>query len=221
MHFALTQAANTISMYGYTLAATGLDTPLVNLDGGAEKVRGEATASIDEINEVLRKINEHDILGIVKSAGTATDRFIGWADSTIDNPKQAIQLLVQYALGQGESALLELLLRPLVEHYLANGEMSGAEYLDSFRIITPLEFYDFTLPKYIPAAPGQKVGSVTTVPFNDSILLNKDGNVWITVRYDVEYSFMGLPLPFEPKLGIVQSVMTKMWRSGSGDGYED
>jgi hypothetical protein len=52
-----------------------------------------------------------------------------------------------------------------------------------------------------------------------SALLDSDGNVRLTVQYEVEYTFGGLPLPFTPTLKITQTAVTKAWLNGSGKGY--
>jgi hypothetical protein len=222
MHYALTQSANTLSLYGYALHATGLDAPLIHLASGAESVRREANASIDEVNDVLENINSLNLPGLARSAGTATDRFSSWADDTRENPQQTLQLLLQYALQEGAGFGFEQLLRPLLAHHLANGEMSGDAYLRSVGVdgTDSLEFYTLSMPGYTPAGEGETVGSLTGLPGDDSALLDGNANVKIVVQYEMEYDFMGLPLPFEqPKLKVTQSVMTKMWLGGRGEGY--
>lgn len=210
IHYALTQTANTLSMYGYVLNVTGMDNSLMNIAGGAAKVQSEIDAQMDDINEVFSHINELDLDGVQKSSASAGDRFARWADNTRENPKETLQLIAQYGLHNGESALLEQLLRPLMIHYLSNGSMSGEEYLRSMRINDSLEFYDFAI--FGPASTG---GGLLA----DSVLLDENGQVRLTVQYEVDYSFLGLPLPFEPKLKITQSAMTGMWLGGSGEGY--
>ena len=219
MNYAITQTANSLSMYGYVLNVVGLDKTLMNVNSGANVVSGEINSAVGEINDVLGSINSLDLKGVKKNAGTAKERFGSWTDSTKENPKQTIQLIVQYGLNEGEKAIFEQMLRPLMLHYLANGDMSGEDYLKSMRVNGDLEFYDFSMVGMAPAGSGALVGSVTGLADNDSILLDEAENVKITVRYEVDYSFMGLPLPFDAKLKITQSVITKMWLGGSGDGY--
>ena len=221
VHYALTQTANTLSMYGYVLNVLGMDKALMNIDKGAGTVRNEINTSIDEINEVLGEVNNLSLSGVQKSAGTVMDRFEGWASSTSENPKQTLQLIAQFGLGEITSAGLALGLWPLMLRYLANGSLSGEEYLASARI-DKLEFYSFRLPSYTPAEEGELVGSFDGIADSNSALLDQNGNVKLTVQYEVEYSFFGLKIPWgegNPTLKISQSVMTKMWLGGSGEGY--
>jgi hypothetical protein len=227
VHYALTQSANTLSMYGYVLNVVGADSFMMQSSARAQEVRQGANASIDDINAVLNKINDPDILGVVNSAGTAANNIGGQVNNVLENPTQAIQSLVHYALGEVGSAAFEQLLRPLVAYHLSNGDMSGDEYLRSVGVegVDSLQFHSWesALPGYIPPGQGQYVGTITTIPDDNSILLNGSGNVKITVQYEMAYSFMGLDalMPFEPKLKITQSVMTKMWLGGRGKRYED
>ena len=226
MHYAMTQTANTLSMYGYMLHVAGMDEPMINAAKGAQYVQSEANGVIDEINGVLDGINNFGLTGIQKSGEAAVDRISGWVDNTRENPKQTLQLLAQYAMREVGSAGFELILRPLMEHHLSNGEMNADEYLRSVGVdgVDSLEFYTLSTPGYSPAGGREIVGSFTGIPADDSILLDGDGNVKITVQYDMKYSFMGLNklLPFEePKLRITQSVMTKMWLGGWGEGYNE
>ena len=96
-------------------------------------------------------------------------------------------------------------MKAMVGRYLSNGAMTGDEFLKAFGVeegLDGLTFYDF-----------DGAG-------NDSILLDADGNVKLAVRYEVNYTFGALPLPFEPSLKISQVVKTKAWLGGSGEGYQ-
>ena len=222
VHYALTQTANTLSVYSYLLYITGLDIPLISIADGEAKVRSEANASIAEINDVLSEINNFSPSGVSKSTGTVGDRFESWADNIEDNSVGAIQLIGKYALSEISSAVFGTLLEQLVEYYLANGDMNGEEYLRSVRINSPLRFHSLSGPGVTPPAAGELVGTLSALPADDSVLYNEHGDIKITVQYDVDYSFMGMQLPWPgdpPKLIITQSVMTKMWRGGSGEGY--
>jgi len=225
MHYAMTQAATTLSMYGYVLNVIGVDEFLIGNNAKAEDVREGINNTINDINEVLANINKLDLPGVANSAGTVMINASGQVNSTFDNPKAAINNLANYALSQGMSFGFEQLLKPLIGYHLANGNMNGDEYLRSVGVdgVDSLVFYTFSLPGYVPPSEGELVGSISGLPADDSVLLNKDGNVRITVQYEMEYSFMGLNsiLPFEPKLKVTQSVMTKMWLSGSGEGYKE
>jgi len=225
MHYALTQTANTLSMYGYILHVTNIDGFMMGVQTGADTVNSEANQLIDDINEVLSGINNLDLAGIQKGAEGVQGRVGSWVVNTIKDPICAIQIIMQYGLSELESAGFELILRELMKYYLSNGDMDGDEYLKSVGINSDLEFYTFSLPGYVPAQPGQSVGSVTNIPDDNSVLLDANGNVRITVQYKIDYWFYGLQLPFSdsdniPRLSMVQSVITKMWLGGSGDGYK-
>jgi len=219
MQYAITETAKALSMYGYILHITGADQTLIGIGAGAEEVKSGVNAEIDDINNVLENINNLNLAGAVGSAGSATERLIDWSDSIGADPKNAILCIIKYAANEIGSELFgDLVLKPLVIHYLSNGDMSGDEYLKSVRINEDLQFYSlFTMPGYIPAGPGLTFGTITGLPDNNSVLLDGSGNVKITVQYEIEYSFFGLRLPWGdsmPKLKITQSALTKMWLGG-------
>jgi hypothetical protein len=123
-----------------------------------------------------------------------------------------VGLIASYAAEELRSKLFEELVRPLVGRYLANGDMSGDEYLRSVRVVnrdssaaglSALEFYN--------------AGNLGT---GNSVLIDMDGNVKLIVTYEVEYTFGALPLPFGPTLQITQTAVTKAWTNGSGEGYQ-
>ena len=201
MHFALTQTANMLSKYGYVLHVTGLDERFMSVDATRADVNADIGRVRADIEQVFTGIS--DLGATFGGVQNTVNQAEGWIEGFADNPAGAIQVLTQYAMGELGGAGFELMLRGLVTHYLRNGEMSGAEYLLSVGITEPLQFYAFSL--------GSSDGN--------SVLLDRNGNVRITVQYYIDYSFMGLRLPFEPRLRVTQSVMTKMWLGGSGTGY--
>ena len=224
MHYAMTQTANTLSMYGYVLNVSGADGFLISNAAVAENVRQGANTSIDDINNVLNEINNLSISGVVSSAEIAAGNIGAQVDNVIENPVQAVQSVANYGLNQGMSFGFGEILKPLIGYHLANGDMSGDEYLRSVGVdgVESLSFFTLSAPGYTPAGKGQLVGTINGLPADDSALLDHNGNVRITVQYEMKYSFMGLDniMPFEPKLKITQSVMTKMWHGGRGERYE-
>jgi hypothetical protein len=89
--------------------------------------------------------------------------------------------------------------------------MTGDAYLRSVNVISSqtgargldaLEFFQYS-----------------NLGLGNSVLIDKDGNVNLTVEYEVEYKFGALPLPFQPTLRITQTAVTKAWLNGSGRGY--
>ena len=212
VHYALTQAANTLAMYSYALEVTGIAKGLSTLDNKANKVAREANAMRDDVTGVLSGIEAFsNIRGAADSGGAALNRALGWAEEAAGNPKEVLQLLMNYGLNEVRNQIFEELARPLVGRYLANGDMTGDQYLRSVRVVnssngkTGLEALEF-----------HKWGNLG---LGNSVLIDKDGNVKLTVHYEVEYRFGVLPLPFKPTLRITQTAVTKAWLNGSGKGY--
>jgi uncharacterized protein YoxC len=212
VHFALTQAAKTLSMYSYTLEVTGIANELTALDDKAYKVAREANAMRDDVNAVLRGIEGFsDISGAVDGAEAASKRIYGWGETAAGDPKAALQLLMSYGLNELRNRAFEELARPLVGRYLGNGDVTGDEYLRSVRVVNrhtgstgldALEFFQFS-----------------NLGLGNNVLIDRNGNVKLTVEYEVEYTFGALPLPFRPTLSITQTAVTKAWLNGSGKGY--
>ena len=216
IHYALTQAANTLSMYSYALEVMGVANELTALDGKAYKVGKEMNEMRDEINAVLAGINGFsDIRGAAERGEAAAGRAYGWGEEAVADPKGALQLLLNYGVNEIRGQLFEELARPLVGRYLANGDMTGDEYLKSVRVVktgsgggvcaeglAALQFHEWS---------GLGLGN--------SVMVDRNGNVVLTVHYEVEYTFGGLKLPFAPTLRITQTAVTKAWLNGSGKGY--
>lgn len=190
VHYALTQAANTLSMYCYTLEVTGVANDLTTLDNKAyivastaSKARSDVLGTLTELNSVL--------------------------DTGDLNP--ALQLLLNYGLNELRSKVFEEIAQPLVGRYLSNGSMTGDEYLIRAGVVnhsgkkTGLDALDFY--------------QLDSYGVGNAALIDRNGNVVLTVKYEIEYTFGGLKLPFEPTLRITQTVITKAWLNGSGKGY--
>jgi len=128
--------------------------------------------------------------GYDASAGT---RALSAAEELVGDPRTMVQNFANYGLGELRSLASEQLVRPLVGRYLANGEASGDEYLKSVKVVN--------------------------FNYRDCIIIDRNGNIKLTVDYEVEYTFGALRLPFGPTLKITQSVVTKALLGGSGAGY--
>ena len=181
VHNALTQAANTLSMYSYVLKETGAADALMALDSGAE----------GGINSVLNGI-EALSKGNGQGVGAAY-RVLNDAERAAGDPKAIVQDLANIGISGLQSLAVEQLARPLVGRHLANGELSGDQYLSNVRVV--------------------KFG------FSDCALVDGNGNVKLTVDYEIEYTFGALKLPFGPTLRVTQTAVTKAWLGGSGEGY--
>ena len=211
VHYALTQAANTLSMYCYTLEVTGIANDLTTLNNKANKVTKEADEMKADIFGVLDGINSLSFGNVRVHGEAVVNRANGWGEDIIANPKETLQTLLNFGLDElRNAATAQLLVRPLVGRYLSNGDMTGDEYLRRGHVVDGLDglvFYDFDL------------FSLNSWGENDSILIDRNGDIKIVVRYEIEYRFGSLPLPFEPKLKVTQTVKTKAWLNGSGEGY--
>jgi len=184
VHNALTQAANTISMYSYALHASGMSENIITLNK-------KASASQENINAVFSGIE-----ALSKGNGFDSDnagKIFETAQSAAGDPKAAIQSILNYGAAEMYNRASAALIRPLIGRYLANGSMSGDEYLSSVRV------KDFDL--------------------NQCVIIDRNGNIKISADYEIEYTFGALRLPFGPGLRVNQTVITKAWLGGSGEGY--
>ena len=214
VHYAMTQAANTLSMYSYTLEVLGIAKDLTALDNKAYKVTDEVHGMIDDINGALNGLESMSgVWGAIESGGNAIDRAVGWGEKVVSDPKDVLKNLMSYTLDELRNKALEELSRPLIGRYLANGSMSGDAYLRNAGVvntsgsetligINALDFYQ-----------------IDNFGRGNSVLIDRDGNVKLTVEYEILYTFGSLPLPFKPTLHITQTVITKAWLNGSGKGY--
>ncbi len=213
IHYALTQAANTLSMYSYSLKVVGADSISKTVAGESEKVRAEANAFKEDVNAVLNELQSlsPDRDKIVSSGEAAADRANDWTESIADDPDAAVKLMMNYAVGEVTNMAFSEAVQALVGRYLANGDMSGDEYLKSVNVIKGLKGLDFY--------GGFNLFDLDDTGGNSSVLLDERGDVKLIVRYEIEYKFGALPLPFKPKLKVTQIAKTKAWLSGRGKGY--
>lgn len=235
IHYAMTQAAETVSMYCYTLDVIGAAGHIKNNAAQAEEVRQTADGVKENINEVIDGIYALAGAGSLQEVSDAGDKIIAGAENTgssvygivenaVEKPEEAIRYLLNYGLNESGSAIFGALMRPLIGRYLSNGSMTGDDYLNSVHVIgglNGLEPYHFNL---ISTRQDTDGNIYLQTGEQNSTLLDSNGYVWINVRYYVDYTFGALPLPFkgEPitKLEINQTVVTKAWLSGNGDGYK-
>ena len=221
VHYALTQAANTLSMYCYTLEVTGMADELIGISEEAARVRKEAGAMLREINSVRNGIGS--MLNLSNAAdddGDEEDLSPHLTEEAAGNPQEILELLLSYGIDEMRNMLFGAVARPVVGRYLANGDMSGDEYLRRAGVVNSrtgsrgldaLEFFRFDVAGMIDGGLFDGSGK--------SILLDENGNVKIVAEYEIAYTFGALPIPFGPTLRITQTVITKGWLSGSGAGY--
>lgn len=202
VHYALTQAAESVSLYSYTLEVTGISEHLKGNAAQAELVQAESDTFQANVNKLLSGLQTLSAGQTVEAGKAAAVQVKGWVDDTVQDPKQTIRLLLNYGLNKAGNAAYSELMRPLVGHYLTDGSLSGDEFLKAFHVSGGLEGLDFTAGKH------------------GSALMDSQGDVWLSVRYEIDYAFGALPLPFlEPTLQVEQTVKTKAWGSGKGEGY--
>lgn len=208
---AAAQAANTLSMYSYVLRSSGLDERVAAYPatGIAKPVPDGAEAYVDKIREGLGALN-----GLSMSSSITSGSF-HWEAVTVDfytdggdwgRPGAVFQMVADLGLGEMKNAGFYKLgtgAQRLLLHYLANGSATGEEYLDGFRVRIP-EVRGFMSP--------------FDNMLNASALIGLDGELRLTVSYDMDYTFFGLPLPIK-RLDLFHTVMTEPWLGGSGEGY--
>ena len=212
VHYALTQAANTLSVYSYTLEVLGVANDMTALSDKASRVAGEAGAMKSNVNSVLNGLDSiSGISGAAEGGAGAMTRVFGWGEETAGDPAAALGLLMNYGLDELRNKVFEELARPLVGRYLASADMTGDAYLRSAGVVNrhtgavgleALEFHDFR-----------------NFGLGNSVLIDSNGNVKLVVEYEILYTFGGLRLPFSPTLRITQTAVTKAWLNGSGAGY--
>jgi len=217
MHYALTQAANTLSMYCYVLEVLEVADKLEKLDEQASIVSGEASSMSQNIKDTVGGLGSLSSMGdAAAGAQAAVGKAQEWGKTFTNDPEGTSKLLLNYGLNEVKGQLVEELLRPLVGRYLANNDMSGGEYLTSVRVVRSEK--NSIVATGLDALEFHKWGNFGQ---GNSELINKDGNVKLVVDYEVEYTFGNLPLPFRPTLKITQTAVTKPWRNGSGKGYTE
>jgi hypothetical protein len=206
VHYALTQSAIALSIYGHILEATGQAEKIQAYDTPSSKTRQGTEAILEEIDSVLEGINSIS-RGFGKDVSISHSRTLGTGEDIADNLITIARLLIDYGDEAAASLVFEQLVRPLVGRYLSNGDLTGDEYLRSVNVVGGLNGLHFT--KYA-------IGS----PIGGSSILDANGNVRIIVTYDIEYTFGVLRLPFKtPLLRVSQAAVTGAWLNGRGEGY--
>ena len=184
IHNALTQTANSLSMYCYVLKVTGIADGLMTLDSQAS-VAGETITSVLTGIESLSK-------GGISGASEGI-RALSSAEIDVGDPKGIAQSLANYGINELRNHVSASLVEPMVMRYLATDEMTSEEYLRRARVVN----FELT----------------------ECVVIDQNGNVGITAEYEIEYTFGALRLPFGPTLRVTQTVVTKAWLGGSGEGY--
>jgi len=194
VHYAITQTAQTISMYSYIYEITG-NSGQVGVANANSALR---RAGVEELKTGMGAIAAAANIFSGDSQGGQGNTALDAASDLFSDPSALISMY----LGGGDKSVV---LRQLIGRYLRNGTMSGDQYLKFMGVsggINGLQImgYDYG-------------GGGANRPLVDS-----RGSITITVRYEVDYSFWGLPLPFS-KLSMTQSAATRAWLGGEGVRY--
>jgi hypothetical protein len=203
VHYALTQTAETLSMYSYAAEVTGVADVVSKLDSKAAQAQKKADDFKANIDGVMTGIQTFSFGDVGKNGEAALNTING----VIDDPKGTLQLILDYGADRVLDKLVQELIRPLFGRYLLNGELNGADYIKGVEA---------------PADASLKSSGVSNgisgFDFEKTNILGENGTIRIVVQYDVDYLFNALPLRFT-KLKITQIVETKAWLNGSGEGY--
>jgi len=216
VHYAITQAAETLSMYAYTLDAMGAADHLMASAGRADAVTAEAEQLVDNTNALFKAVRDLNVSGIGDAGDALYQQADGVAGKIADDPEDVLQDVMNYGLQKAGSYAFGALVRPLVGRYLTNGTVSGDDFLRAFNVkdgLKGLEFSTFNVIGW-----NAETGELTAAPRDDSMLLTSAGDIRIVVSYQIDYAFGALPLPFKD-LEVTQEVVTKAWLGGSGEGY--
>jgi len=194
MHYAITQTAQTLSMYSYIYEATGRSSQFGVPNGNTAIRRASEQELRTGISSIIGAANVFSGNSTGSQGGAAQDG----ASDLFSNPST----LISAFLGDGDKSAV---LRSLIARYLRNGTTSGDQYLKSMGVIGGMNGLQILGYDY--------GGGGANRP-----LVDRNGTISVTVRYDVVYTFWGLPLPFS-KMTITQSAATRAWLGGEGVRY--
>ncbi len=212
VHYAMTQTAETVSMYAYALEKMGMADPLMGIAGSADKTQGEIDTFKTNLNGVLNSLDSLTKAKNLDGAYTAGKSAYESGKNIYDqgkaisqrDPKELLKDFLNYGIDQIASKGFELLLQELMDRYLAEGGRSGDQVLRSFNVIDGKRGLDFA---------AFNTFDLNALGNTNSQLLTKDGDVRIVVTYKIDYTFGALPLPFT-ELTVKQEVITKAWLGG-------
>ena len=191
VHYAITQTAQTLSMYTYVFEITGT-TGMFTGEPGTQRIDDSNLKS--GLGAIAGAVNSFTG-GSQGSQGSSLDA----GSDLFQNPASLVTMFLNDAK---KKAFSETAIRPLIGRYLRNGTMTGDQYLKSMGVADGIRGLEILGYDYGP----------------DGSLLDSRGSIIISVRYNVNYSFWGLPLPFS-SLRVTQSAATRAWLGGVGSRY--
>lgn len=209
IHYAITEACESISMYSYIFQVTGQAKHITGLSGKAASAISNANDVVSSLNKIIDSGRNLDANGL--SAGAS-----GLKETAAKiKPKDILAAMVQNM----QDILFASCMDALTRHYLDNEyyadasvKQSGDEYLIQNNVLDTVTFngqYGIGFNNYNISLQLGEGGST---------FLDKNGDITISVLYEIDYRFGGLKLPFT-KLKIRQVVKTRAWLNGDGDGY--
>lgn len=219
VHHAMTETAETISVYSYVLDVMGAADHLQRLEAKADKVAGNVDEIKGSISDVItqlndiknKKVGKETVSSIYSSGKSAFSKTKEIGGKYINDPKAALADLASVGITEGLDAIFGELCRSLVGHYLQNGDMDGDEYLEWAGVeggLDGLDFYNFSYFKLDQPSRG------------NSMMMTADGDVRLIVNYDIDYSFGALILPKKYRtIHVTQTVKTRAWLGGDGERY--
>lgn len=200
-HYAITQAANELSMYCYVIDALGLSDEIKGLDETGQQVQ-EAIDSIQaDLNAIESGITTapSDATEFFDNLETVTDAVKSLKDTggkVIENPKQTFIDVVRYGLDKAKNDVLQdLVIRPMVGKYLRSGTQDADSYLKGLGVSEGLNGLSFT----------------------GSTFIDDNGDITVVVSYNIDYAFELLELPFDG-IQVTQTAKTKAWLGGVESG---
>lgn len=209
IHYAISEACQSASMYSYILEVTGQAAPMMNRATTSEKTE-------EQINEIVSNIN-----GIVDGVMSLDSNSVRQKADNIKTTADQMtwkQLLTTFA-KKAENVAFALCMSSLSTRYLnqygKSGEVlvSGDDYLKVHGVEDGLNL----IGTYGLGMTGLELS--LDIGADGSSLLDSNGDITVAVSYEIDYRFGGLQLPFK-KLRTRQVVKTKAWLGGYGEGYQ-
>jgi hypothetical protein len=203
VHYALTQTANELSMYSYVIDALGLSDTVKTTAEAGEEAQGQINSVVNDINAIQSGVSgmTGSVAGFMDNMNIVIDS-IGSLGGTlggiVQDPKETFYNVLLFGLDKSKNyAMQELVIRPMLNKYLTNGEIDANEYLRRFNVV-------------------ERGGA--RLDLSDSVFINSNGDIVIVAEYEIDYAFGALPLPFA-RLAIRQTAKTKAWLGGEGERY--
>jgi len=186
VHYALTQTAIELSLYGHVAHVTGLSPHMQTMAAGAQAT-DEMFANLNTMISTL------DIQGGV-----------GFVEDVIDDP---VTFLMNFVYSGLTIASHEAIIRPIFNKYMRLFDQNAATFLENNRATD---------------GSGLVAGFLgNVIAFDGSHLITPEGDILIIATYNIDFTFGFLPLVPERfgTIEVTQSVKTRVWLGGYGDGF--